>query len=525
MTASVELTLESLQFQIAERDQKIVELFAQLSDHQTQNFQLQEQNLRLQEHLAWFQKQFFGKKSERVVEANPDQLQFEGFETPAQQPSETEKIPAHERKKRTSTGKDAIQIPNDLPVEIVVVDVPVEEQVCKETGAPLKKIGEEITHKLVYRPGSYVMKRIIRPKYAHPHQEERGITIASMPDSILPKCRADDSLLAEIVTRKFVDHLPLYRLEEGFLRDQIFIHRRVLSQWVVSIGITLKPLYDVMKKRILEEDRLHIDETPVDLLDSPKISQGYMWVLVGGVGADPPYRFYEFHEDRKHNHVEEMLGSYAGIIHSDKYGAYETFVRKHGNVWCPCFAHIRRKFYEAEVGDRPLRAWVLEQIQQLFAIEEIAWTLSPQERLHLRQSQSIPILDALIDRVKKRLIEGNILPKSKFKEALGYFFSLIPHLKNYTQHASARLDNNTAERAIRPLAIGRKNWLFLGSEKSGLATAVLLSLVQSCRAIGVNPRLYLEDIFRRFHGHTANRLYELLPDEWQKRQSQSSKLN
>lgn len=495
MNASAELTIESLQKENEEQRAEI---------------------LYLKEQIAWLTRQIFGKKSERVVDANPEQLKFDGFETTDQQKTETQTIPAHERKKRTSTGEDAIKLPADLPVETTVIDIPEEEKICKETGIPLEKIGEEVSHKLAHRPGSYFLKRIIRPKYAHPKQEEKGIVTASMPDSILPKCRADESLLADIITRKFVDHLPLYRIAEGFSRDQILISRRLLSQWVVAVGLALKPLYAAMKERILKSDRLHIDESPVDIFDSPKVTQGYMWVLVGGIGDDPPYRFYAFYEDRKHCHAEELLGSYSGIIHSDKYGAYETYIRGNGNVWCPCWVHIRRKFYEAEMGDPMLRVWVLEQIKQLFAIEEIAWTLPPPERLQLRQAQAVPIIDSLIDRVRKRLIEGIILPKSKFKEALGYFCSLIPYLKNYTLHASARLDNNPAERAIRPLAIGRKNWLFLGSEKSGEATATLLSLVQTCRALNINPRTYLEDICRRIMGHSAHKLYELLPDEWLK---------
>lgn len=187
-------------------------------------------------------------------------------------------------------------------------------------------------------------------------------------------------------------------------------------------------------------------------------------------------------------------------------------------MWAPCWAHIRRKFFEAEMGDPALRTWALEQIKQLFEIEETAWKLPPIERLQLRQTQAAPIIDEMIDRVKYRLAHGIILPKSKFKAALGYFCSLIPHLKNYTQHPSARLDNNPAERAIRPLAIGRKNWLFLGSEESGKAAATLLSLVQTCRALNINPRTYLEEVCRRIMGQSARRLHELLPDEWLKAQ-------
>ena len=512
MEMTKEITIESLLIQLSERDQKIVE----------QNKKAVEQDveiLQLKEQVAWLIKQIFGKKSERFVDANQEQMKFDGFESTNEQKSETETVPAHERKKRTSTGEDTIKLPDDLPVETTVIDLPEEDKICKETGLPLKKIGEEISHKLAHRPGSYFLKKIVRPKYAHPQKEEKGVITASMPDSLLPKCRADESLLADIITRKFVDHLPLYRVAEGLSRDGIIISRRLLSQWVVATGTALKPLYYAMKERILKSDRLHIDETPVDLFDSPKLSSGYMWVLVGGDGADPPYRFYSFYKDRKHEHATELLGTYSGIIHSDKYGAYETFIKNNGNVWSPCWAHIRRKFFEAEAGDRDLRVWVLEQIKQLFAIEEIAWTLPPAERLALRQFQSAPIIDGLIERIKKRLTEGIILPKSKFKAALGYFCSLIPYLKNYTKHASARLDNNPAERAIRPLAIGRKNWLFLGSEESGEAAATLLSLVQTCRALNMNPRVYLEDISRRIMSHSTNRLYELLPDEWLKTQA------
>lgn len=497
MSATAESTIESLQAQLNAREQE---------------------NLYLKEQNAWLLRQIFGKKSERVVDANPEQLKLDGFENTSPEKEKTHTIPAHERRTKTRTGEDTIRLPDDLPVETIVIDLPEEEKICKETGLPLQKIGEEVSHKLAHRPGSFFLKRIVRPKYAHPTREEKGVVVASMPDTLLPKCRADDSLIAEIATRKFVDHLPLYRIAENLARDGIKISRRLLSQWVVAAGLALYPLYQAMKEKILAGDRLHIDESPVDLFDSPKMTSGYMWVLVGGAGKDPPYRFYQFYPDRKHVHAEEILNGYKGIIHSDKYAAYESYIRTHGNVWTPCWSHIRRKFFEAEMGDPVLRSWVLEQIKQLFEIEETAWNLPPIERLQLRQTQAVPIIDEMIKRVKHRLTHGIILPKSKFKAALGYFCSLIPHVKNYTQHASARLDNNPAERAIRPLAIGRKNWLFLGSEESGKATATLLSLVQTCRALNINPRMYLEDVFRRIMGHSSRRVYELLPDEWLKSQ-------
>jgi len=176
--------------------------------------------------------------------------------------------------------------------------------------------------------------------------------------------------------------------------------------------------------------------------------------------------------------------------------------------------HIRRKFFDAESGDLPLRDWVLRKIRYLFMLERVAWARSAEERLRIRQEKEAPIIDELIQKIKDRLTKGRLLPKSKLREALGYFCGLIPYLKNYTQHVFARMDNNVAERAIRPLTIGRKNWLFFGSEDGGEAGAILLSFVQICRGLGINPREYLEDVFRRLMGHNAQKLEELLPDQW-----------
>ena len=176
--------------------------------------------------------------------------------------------------------------------------------------------------------------------------------------------------------------------------------------------------------------------------------------------------------------------------------------------------HIRRKFFEAEAGDPTFRTWILEKISNLFSLEEQAWLCSPDERLKIRKEKEVPLIDEIIAAVKERLIDGKILPKSKLKEALGYFAGLIPYLKTYTNHPFARLDNNVAERAVRPLAIGRKNWLFFGNEGGGQTAAVIFSLVQTCRGLKINPREYLEDVMRRIMSHPINALVELLPDRW-----------
>ena len=367
---------------------------------------------------------------------------------------------------------------------------------------------------MAHEPGSYYVKEIIRPKYASPERPEAGIITALLPDSILSKCQADDSLLAEIVTQKFANHMPLYRIAEQMGRDGVGISRKLLSQWVVRCGLALKPLYEVMVRFILEGENIFIDESPVKLQAKEKCDTAYMWVVVGGNSSNPAYRVYDFRKDRCHEHVIDILQKYRGGLHSDKFAAYQRLAEKKVITWHPCWSHVRRKFFEAESGDLPLRDWVLRKIRYLFMLEKVAWARSPAERLRIRQEKETPIIDELIEKIKNRLTQGKLLPKSKFREALGYFCGLIPYLKNYTKHAFARLDNNVAERAIRPLAIGRKNWLFFGSEDGGEAGAILLSFVQTCRGLGINPREYLEDIFRRLMGHNSQKLEELLPDLW-----------
>lgn len=418
--------------------------------------------------------------------------------------------------KKNSVSYSAMWYRQKKQPKQVVIDIPEEERICPLTKEPLVKIGEVVSQKLMYKPGSYYIKEIIRPKYASKNIPEAGVVIADLPESLLDRCIADESLLAEILVKKYGDHLPLYRQSEIMAREGLFISRQTLCQWVIRTGKALAPLKEAMLQKILESNNVFIDEIPLKML-SPgkgKTKQVFMWVLAGGTEKDPPYRIYEFYENRKHCNAEKLLEDYHGTLHSDKYGAYESMANAKQFLWCPCFSHIRRKFFESESGDMQFRDWVLRKIRYLFMFEKVAWSRSPEERLKIRQEKEAPIIDELIAAVKTYLTDGHILPKSKFREALGYFYGLVPYLKNYISTPYARLDNNVAERAIRPLAIGRKNWLFIGSEDGGEAAAIVYSLIQTCRALFINPRVYLEDVMRRLMAYPANRIDELLPDRW-----------
>ena len=477
---------------------------------------LESQVALLSEQLAWLKKQLFGAKSERIVgDGQTLPLDFgDQALTPPQ--AITEEIHYQRRKPAKNRGSDTLTYPDDLPVKRIELDVAPEEKICPETGEPLVCIGEEISRKLARKTEQFYIIEYVRPKYASRKNPDLGVRTAALPDAIIERCPADESLLAYVLNAKFADHLPLYRLVEILQRSHVRISRQTLSKWVLTLGAGLSPLYDAMKARVLDSGVIFVDESPIRLQVKGKgrCQQAYMWVYAGGGGGDPPYRFFEFQKNRSHAHPEQTLTDYQGLLHSDKYGAYEKLAKREEIRWCPCMAHVRRKFVEAETGDPGLRRHILRKIRHLFLLERVAWSRDPEERLRIRRELEKPILDKLTTMIKDRLLAGGLLPKSKFHQALHYYLGLAPHFDNYLNHPDARLDNNVAERAVRPLTIGRKNWLFVGSEDGGRASATLLSLVQTCRNLGINPQEYLEDILRRIMGHPAQRIQELLPDLW-----------
>lgn len=496
-----------------DKDPHLIELLQQ-KDHRIHA--LEADLLTLKEQLSWLQKQLFGVKSERLIDLH-DQPLLPGFDQKRQEAEpEQEDIHFKRRKNKKNKGKDTLCYPDNLPVKRIELDIPEEEKFCAKTGAPLVQIGFEISRKLARKPEQFYIREYARPKYASKAAAELGIKVAPLPDAIIDRCPADESLLAYILTAKFTDHLPLYRLVEILKRADIRISRQTLSKWVLTLGDALSPLYEAMRAEVLASGTIFVDETPIRLQVQGKghCQKAYMWVYVGGGGGDPPYRFFEFQLNRNHEHPLKTLNDYQGFLHTDKYGAYVKLAQFKEITWCPCMAHVRRKFVEAENGDTQLRCQILRKIRYLFMLERVAWARSAEERLRIRQELEKPILEEVSALVENRILKGGLLPKSKFSQALNYYQGLAPYLPNYLSDPDARLDNNVAERAIRPLTIGRKNWLFVGSEDSGRATATILSLVQTCRNLDINPQEYLEDVLRRIMSHPAKRVHELLPDKW-----------
>jgi transposase len=490
---------------LLEKDQRIVALEGELQV--------------VKEQLALLKKHIFGARSERIVAdlVNQPLLPDLVLGPPASGPEPvTEQITYQRRKAPRNTGSDKISYPDHLPVTRIELDLPAEEKVCPETGQPLVCIGSDITRKLARKAEQYYIIEYIRPKYASKALPELGVKSASLPDAVINRCPVDESILSYVLTSKFADHLPLYRMTEILQRSDIKISRQTLSKWVLTLGEGLAPLYEAMKSLVLASGVIFVDESPINLQvkGQSRCQQAYIWIYAGGGGGDPPYRFFEFCLNRNHEHPLKLLSHYQGVFHSDKYGVYEKLAKKDGILWCPCMAHARRKFVEAEGGDPELRRRILRKIRYLFLLERVAWARSAEERLRIRQELEQPLLEQLAAMVKERILAGGLLPKSSFAKALHYYQGLTPYLPNYLTNADARLDNNVAERGLRPLTIGRKNWLFVGSEDGGKSAATILSLVQTCRNLGINPQEYLEDVLRRIMGHPARMIHELLADKW-----------
>ena len=299
--------------------------------------------LTLNEQLAWLKKQIFGAKSERIIADLDTQpfldLDF-GSPRPEKEP-EKEEVSYTRRKAAKNRGSDTISFPDNLPVRRIELDIPAEDKICPETGEPLVCIGSETSRKLGRTAEQFFIIEYVRPKYASKAAPDLGVKTAPLPDAVIARCPADESLLAYILTAKFADHLPLYRLGEILQRSDVKISRQTLSKWVLTLGAALSPIYDMMRDQILASEVLFVDETPIDLQVKGKnrCQQAYMWIYVGGGGGDPPYRFFEFCLNRNHEHPLKTLKDYQGIFHSDKYGVYEKLAKIKVIIWCPCMAY------------------------------------------------------------------------------------------------------------------------------------------------------------------------------------------
>jgi transposase len=484
----------------------------------TQKLQSTELQLsKLQHQVEQLLRRVYGRRSEKM---DPNQLLFDSLLLEAAQ--EPASIPepvtppepklAAARTPRNHPGR--IPIPDHLERVEIVLDLPEDQKICPESGRPLKQIGWEISEKLEYRPGRLIVNVYKRPKYGTSDPEGPGVRIASLPDHPIDRCKADVGLIAHLIVGKFADHLPLYRQNGILAREGVEIPRATQTSWVLQTYEALIPLEGALKQAVLESDILHTDDSiiPLQVKGRGKVQKARLWTYVRG-GSGPPLAVYDFSHDRSKQRPLDFLKGYRGYVHADAYGGYDELFRRPGVIEVACWAHARRRFDEA-ISSRKVEATeIMLIIGQLYMIEKESAEMSPEERRSLREEHSRPILDGLFERIIE--LKAQTIPSEPLRKALDYALNQREALYRYLEDGRLKPDNNLAENAIRPLALGRKNWLFAASERGARATALFLGLLQSCKACQVNPWEYLDDLLRRIMSHPVKSLRELLPDQWQ----------
>jgi len=452
-------------------------------------------------------KLIFGSKSERFVpEVAPEQTSLDfGKEPEVKKEEPAKETITYEREKNTNKQKPSRQ-PIPAHLERVMHEIKPEEDVTS-----LVKIGEEITEELEYVPGKLFVNKFVRPKYVKQEGEKAKVLIGQLPERPLPKCIAGPQLLAALIVAKFIDHIPAYRQSQMFKRMGVDLPDSTLVDWINRTGKLLKPLYDAHKRITLSASYLQADETPIGVLESNNpgsLHRGYHWVY-----HDPVKRLvlFDYRPGRGREGPKEILKNFKGHLQTDGYGVYEEFGKREGITLLHCWAHARRKFADAEESDRARAHYVLQEIQKLYALEkEIKeQNLTEEKIVALRTEKALPVIEGL----KKWMIAAitGVLPKSPMGKAIEYTLSRIEALKIYTTHSKLKIDNNLIENAIRPVALGRKNYLFAGSHEAAQNAAMFYSLFATCKANGINPYEWLADTLKKIATQPINRVEELLP--------------
>lgn len=475
---------------------------------------LKAENDRLKQRIRLLEKALFGPKTEREIDLDENQPEFE--ELVKELDCLSEELDQQEEKlteQRSSKGKKKSSlkglIPDDLPEEEIVLDLPEEEK------EGLVQIGEERSRKLAKQPGSYYVKVYVRPKYADKKDATSGILISDLPDFAIPGSQFDESIIADTAVNKYAYHLPLYRIEEKMKNEGFPVSRQTLSNLIIRGAEVLKPLYDELKKQILARGIIFTDDTPVKLQVKGKgkkgLITGRIWVYVAG-GTGPPMKIFEFTKDRQKKRPKEFLGDYKGYIHADAYSGYDDLFATDGVYECACWMHVRRKFIEAEDAPVAFRKNILRMIRNLYRYERIGKRVTHEGRQRLRQEKVKPLIDEFFRYIEEVMLNGPIiLPKSGIGKALNYTIKLKGALKTFLEDPRLEPDNGESERSIRSMTIGRKNWLFAGSKNGGDATAIWASIIQTCRANDIDPFEYISDTLRKINGHPANKIQLLLP--------------
>ena len=485
---------------------------------------------KLTDQLAWFRRKFWKSSSEKYIPADPAQrkIDFDGLEILPEEEAviseASREIITYKRQKPENDKKQPLRLPlpEDLRREVEVI----EPEGIDENWI---RIGEEITEQLENKPGEVFVRRIIRPKYALKKdlqlQQETGtdeslnkvVKIAPLPLLPLPRSNAGASLLAELLMGKYMYHLPFHRQISMFKLEGVRIPASTINDWFAGCSDLLRALYYRLREMVLQSDYIQIDESTVPVINSEKhrAVKAYLWVV-----RSVMKNLVFFHYDkgsRAQKVVIELLHNYKGAVQTDGYDVYSIYENKKGVLLLGCWAHARRKFNEALKEDKAGAEYALEQIGLIYGVESMAddQDLDYEARAELRSRLAYPIMCAF----EKWIL--NYMPKAleggRMSKALSYTYLLFHRLSRYHLDGRYRIDNNLVENTIRPLAIGRKNYMFCGNHDAAENAAIMYSLLGCCAATEVNPREWLTDVLTRipyYNNDYSRDLAELLPHNW-----------
>ena len=477
------------------------------------------ENLCLQVELARYKKATYGPRADRLSESQLAQMLLEFAEAFEQKPLHLEDLPQTEpepelRKVKRRKGRRALANFENLPVNKQVYELITEQRLCPGCGVERKEIGSEESWQIEYIPGHFERIQHVRKKYACPSCESAGenprIAVAAKAETAIEKGFAGPGLLAFIVTSKFADYLPLYRLEDIFERQGFEISRATQSVWCGDVANVVEPLYQRMAELVRKSHVVATDDTTLPMLSPGRTHPARMWVYVGDEAN--PYNVFDFTLDRGRDGPKRFLKEYTEVLLADAYGGYNGVVAGNGITRAGCWSHARRKFVDAEKSSPEIARDAVALLNALFAVERQGKDVSVAERLELRQKQSVPILTELH---RKLLIwKEQLLPKHPMAEAVNYTLGQWEALNVFTTDGTVAIDNNVSEREMKRVVLNRKNSLFVGNPRGGRTAAILASLTSSCRRHDVDPQLYFMQLLVNLPSWPASDLDAWLPDRW-----------
>lgn len=488
----------------------------QLKDQLIHNYDIKVQALT--QELAYLKRIRFGARSEALSHVQRDMFEDDVAQDIAEVTAKALALLAdastEQPKKREQGGR------RPLPAELPRVDHVHEPQSCQcgQCGQALVKFGEDITERLDVEPARFFVVRHIRPKYACRHCET--VVASPAPPTVIDGGLAEPGLLAWVMTQKFADHLPLYRIEQLSGRHGLTLPRSTLASWVGQVGVALQPLVDRLAQILRQQPVLHADETPVGQLDPGrgKTKRAYLWAYRNSPLLEHPHIIiFDYQGGRSGEHARNFLQKWQGHLVVDDYGGYKACFADGQVIELGCMAHARRKFFDLTASQpHPVAAEVLARIARLYQVEreaDEAVCASAVERitlrLALRQEKSVPLLADLHAWMLNLRVKT--APGSGLARALDYSLKRWAALSRYVESGEFPIDNNPIENAIRPIAIGKKNWLFVGTERAGQRAAAIQSLFATAKANGLEPHAWLKDTLERLPTHPYSRIDELLP--------------